>query len=117
MSRKGVVKLRVSCPFSSKGTIRLQTARAVRALFGADSKRKRARKLTLGSKSFSVRAGKAKTVKVKLNRKARRLVLRKKRVGARARVVARRSSGAKATRATSTRTITIKAPGKRGKNR
>jgi Zinc carboxypeptidase/Immune inhibitor A-like, MAM domain len=64
-AKKGKVRIRVSCPRSAdrfcKGTLRL-----------------RAGKRTLGSKRYTVAAGKAKVVTVKLKKSARKLLARKK---------------------------------------
>jgi hypothetical protein len=58
MGRAGKVAIRVKCPFAARGKLTLRGARA--------------------SKRFSVRAGKAKTVKIKLSGKARRAARSKK---------------------------------------
>jgi Ca2+-binding RTX toxin-like protein len=98
MSRSGVVRLRVRCPRAGKTTVTLRRGRS-----------------SIGRKRFSVRAGKAKTVKVKLSRKGRRAVnrARRNRLRIRATLSSVRSGKVRAARGT-TRTITIKAPkGKR----
>jgi Ca2+-binding RTX toxin-like protein len=89
MSRTGVVKVRLSCPKTAKGKLTLKAG-----------------KRSLGSKSFSLKAGKAKTVKVKLSRKGRSQVRHKKRLKASA--VIAPTGTAKASKAT--KSLTIKAP-------
>ena len=70
MSRRGVVRLRASCPASGKAVMSL---RRVGRAKGA---------LRLGSRSFSLRAGKKVTVTVKLSKKAQRLVRKDRRLRA-----------------------------------
>jgi Ca2+-binding RTX toxin-like protein len=106
MTRSGRVKLRISCPVAAKGTLTLQTAGAYKAA------KKTRKKVKLGRKSFSLKAGKSKTLSVKLTKKARRLVKRNKRLHARAIVSVKKKAGAKASK--SSKTLTIKAP-KKGK--
>jgi Ca2+-binding RTX toxin-like protein len=99
MTRSGAVGIRVTCPISAKGSVRL--LRSGRAF----SRRK----------SFSVRAGASKTVKLKLTRKARRTVRRRNRLRVEVSVVARaRGTGASA-RTKATRRVTIKEPKSRRK--
>ena len=90
----------------AKGTLTLQTAGAYKAA------KKTKKKVRLGRKSFSLKAGKSKTLSVKLTKKARRLVKRNKRLHARAIVRTKKKAGAKASK--SSRTLTIRAP-KKGK--
>jgi Ca2+-binding RTX toxin-like protein len=97
MGRAGRVTVRVRCPFAANGTLRLK---------GAGS----------GSKRFSVRAGKAKKVKVKLSGKARRAVRRNKRLRVRAIATIRpRGRATRSSRQRVTKKLTIRAP--RGKKR
>jgi Ca2+-binding RTX toxin-like protein len=109
MSRKGVVGVRVTCPRAGKGTLVLQTAGAYRAT----KKKKSRKKLRLGKKSFSAKAGKATTVKLKLSKKARRIVQRNKRLRARATLSLKPASMSKTFKRA--RTLTIKAPKKKGR--
>jgi Ca2+-binding RTX toxin-like protein len=104
MSKTGVIRIRVTCPSAGKGKLTLQTSGAYKA-------KKTRKKLKLGSKSFSVKAGKATTVKVKLSKKARRLVKKNKRLRARATLTVKGAKAAKATKRT--KTLTIKAPKKK----
>jgi Ca2+-binding RTX toxin-like protein len=104
MSRTGVIRVRVTCPTAGKGKLTLQTAGAYKA-------KKTRKKVKLGSKSFSVKAGKAKTVKLKLSKKARRLVRKNKHLRARATLTVKGASAAKATKRT--KTLTIRAPKKK----
>jgi hypothetical protein len=66
MSRKRTIRVRVSCATGGKGTLSLRTV----------GRAKRASRL--GRASVSLKAGKKKTVKVKLTRKALRLLKRHK---------------------------------------
>ena len=97
MSRSGVVRLRVNCPAAGRGTLTLRRGRS-----------------KIGSKRFSVREGKVKTVRVKLSRKGRRAVNRARRNRLRVRVTLStiRAGKVRAARG-GTQTITIRAP--RGK--
>jgi Ca2+-binding RTX toxin-like protein len=103
MTKRGVVGIRVSCPVTAKGTLTLESAGALKS--------KKAHKVRLGRKSFSIAGGKSKTVKIKLSKKGRRAVLRRKSLKARA--VVRVRGKAKATSSKTTRTLTIKAPRKK----
>jgi Ca2+-binding RTX toxin-like protein len=103
MSRSGSVGIRVTCPSSARGTLRLVGGgRAIS-----------------GRKSFSVRAGKSKTVKLKLTRKGRRLVRHRERLRAKATLVTRPTgTTGSAARTRTTRTVTIKPPAtKRKRNK
>jgi hypothetical protein len=103
MSRTGGVRVRVTCPSSARGTLRL--SRGGRAISSR--------------KSFSVKAGKSKTVKLKLSRKGRRAVRRNDRLRVSAALVTRATgkTGVAARKTTSHRTITIKAPTTKRKGR
>ncbi len=101
MSRNGVVRVRLSCPVAAKGTISLVSPR-----------KKRGPALTLGTRSFSLGAGRP-ALKLKLTKHGRRLVLRQKRVRARATI----ASGDVAAAAPDTRTLTIRAPLQKRKRR
>jgi Ca2+-binding RTX toxin-like protein len=97
MSRSGVVRIRVTCPAAGRGSLTLRRGRA-----------------KVGRKSFSVRAGKVKTVKVKLSRKGRRAVTRARRNRLSVKVTLSKIRAGKRTAARGgTQSITIKAP--RGK--
>jgi Ca2+-binding RTX toxin-like protein len=74
MSKSGTIRVRVKCPLGGKAKLSLRTV----------GKAKRAKKL--GSKSFKMKAGKRKTVRIKLSGKARRLVKKKKALRAHATV-------------------------------
>jgi Ca2+-binding RTX toxin-like protein len=87
MSRNGTVGIRLTCPVAAKGRLRLIGGGA-----------------TLGSKRFSLKAGKSKMLKVKLSKKGRRIVKRKKRLKASATV---KPSGKVAVKS-STKRVTIR---------
>ena len=94
MSRSGVVRLRVNCPAAGRTALTLRRGRA-----------------KIGSKRFSVREGKVKTVRVKLSRKGRRAVNRARRNRLRVRVTLSTIRSGKVSAARGgTQTITIRAP-------
>jgi Ca2+-binding RTX toxin-like protein len=104
MTRSGTVGIRVTCPIAAKGTARLVGS-------GKSLSRR---------KSFSVRAGGSKVVRLKLTRKARRTVLRRNRLRMKAVLAVRApAAGAKKSAAKrTTRGITVKRPhAKRAKGR
>jgi Ca2+-binding RTX toxin-like protein len=90
-----VLSLRVTCPAAGKGTVTVRGAGA-----------------RLGKKSFKARAGKRKTVKVKMSKKGRRALKKNKRLRLRVTVSSIRSGKVK-TGNGSKRTITIRVKGKR----
>jgi hypothetical protein len=99
MSRKGVVKLRVGCrkttPARCRGRLSLRIAGA------------------LERKSFSIKQGKNKTVKLKLSRKARKAVRRAKRVRARATLRLRGLTTLAASARSARKTVTVRASRRR----
>jgi hypothetical protein len=94
MNRKGVVKLRVGCrkatPGRCKGRLSLRLA-------GQNAR-----------KSFSIKQGKNKTLKLKLSRKARKAVRKAKRVRARASLRLRGLSALSASDRSARKTITVR---------
>jgi hypothetical protein len=97
MSRKGVVKLRVRCkkgtPASRcKGRLSLRVSKA------------------LERKSFAIKRGKAKTLKIKFSSKARKAVRRAKRLRAKATIKLSGPSTLSSSARSSKKTITVKAP-------
>jgi Ca2+-binding RTX toxin-like protein len=116
MTRKGVVRLRIACPLSARGSVTLRSARAIRSSFGQQTRRK-AKKVLLGRKSFRAKAGRTTVVKLKLRRKGRRAILRHHKLRTKATVVTRPSGAVRRSAVRkSSRVITIKAPGsKRGR--
>jgi hypothetical protein len=105
-SRSGRVAVRVTCSFASRGTVRITTARPVRTGRG-----RRARRVGLGSRSFTAATGRAGTVRVRLSRTGRRVLSRSRTLRVRVRVVARpRVTGARAMPAKrSSRVVTLRA--------
>jgi hypothetical protein len=71
----------------------------------------KARRLTLGSKSFSGRVGQRLTVRVKLSKSGRRVIRRKKRLRVQAVMRTRRAAAGAAMR-TSRKTFTLRTAGK-----
>src|SRR2546425_3684340 len=108
MTARGVVGVRIKCPFKASGTLTLETAHSVRS----SARSKHLKGLRLGRKKFRIsRAGRATIVRVKLSGKGRRLVRRQKHVRANGTAVIRQSGVVgKAARTKLTRAITIKAP-------
>jgi PKD repeat protein len=114
-SASGAVSVRVSCPAgesSCSGTVTLRTLDAVSAGASRAAKSKKAI-LTLASGSFTVAAGKVKTVTLHLSAKARALLSRSRVLRTRATIVAHDPAGA--THITQT-VATLRAPkARRGK--
>ncbi len=102
MSRSGVIKVRLRCPGAERGTLRLETVRTYRIA------RRKSRPLTVGRRSFSLRAGTS-TLRVRLSGRGRRLVRQGRRVRMRATIAAGGS--------TTFRTLTVSAPSKRRRSR
>ena len=112
-ARSGTVSVRVRCPMRASGTLVLETAQAVRAV---NDSAKKARKLRLGSKRFTItRANQRKTIKVKLSSKGKRLLNRRKRLRTKAILRFKPMGVSKAATKTrrSTRVVTIKRGGKK----
>ncbi len=110
------VSVRVRCPVAARGTVTLETAGAVRAVNDA-AKRKAARKMRLGRKSFTItRPGQRKAVRIKIASKLKRLINRRNRLRIRAIVSARPRGVQRASNRTvrSTRTLTVKASKRKG---
>jgi len=101
MSRRGVARVRVTCLASVKGSLLLRTNGAYKA-----GKKKSRKKVKLGSKKFSLKAGRSATLKIKISKKAQRIVKRNKKLRVRATVSAKRASSAKATKRAQSLTIT-----------
>jgi Ca2+-binding RTX toxin-like protein len=108
MSKRGVARVRLTCLASVKGTVTLRTTGAYKAVKKSAKTKK---KVKLGSKKFSLKAGRSKTVKVKLSKKGRQLVQRNRKLRVRATISAKRTSKAKATKRA--KNLTIKAPKKK----
>jgi hypothetical protein len=100
------VTVRVSCSFASRGSVRLTTAR-------------RARRVNLGSRSFSAMGSRTRSVAVRLTRTGRRALLRSGRLRVRVTVTARpRTKGARpASRKRSSRLVTLRVPNRSGARR
>ena len=93
VSRSGIARIRVKCPVKLSGTLLLQ----------------KGRKQTLGRKRFRItRAKRAKTVRVKLSGKGRRLVVRRKRLKVNASATVTPPGLGKAARTKTTKVITLK---------
>ena len=105
MSGSGVVSLRLRCLTNAKGRVQLRSARSVKSGKG------RARRITLGSKSFTGKRNQLLTVRVKVAKGARSVVKRKKRLRVQATVSARRD-GSKAAMQNKRTTFTLRASGK-----
>ncbi len=89
MSGSGVVTVRVSCTADAAGSLQLRTAGKVKS-----SKRSKAKKLTLGQKSFKLKRGQSTKVKVRVKGAGKRVIKRsEKGVTTRRRSPCARSSG------------------------
>ena len=111
-TKRSVAKVRLRCLAESqcKGRVTLQTRGKVRV--SAKRKRSKRKKLTLGRRSFTIAAGKTRTVKVKLRKRARRALKRAKkgRLKARTTVTPSKSSSSSASFKTTKRNLTLKKP-------
>ena len=105
MSSSGAVSLRMRCAFAAKGTVQLRSAGRVKV-----GKRK-ARRLNLGRKSFTGRAGQPVTVRLKLSKSARTTIKRRKRLRVQATLSVRRNV-ANAAKRTNRTTLTLRTSGK-----
>jgi Ca2+-binding RTX toxin-like protein len=98
MSRRGTIRVRVRCPAGGRATLSLRTV----------GRAKKAKKL--GSKRFTLKAGKRKTVMIKLNSRARRIVKKKKTLRAHATVSVKGAVASSAVKAKRSENLTIVAP-------
>jgi Ca2+-binding RTX toxin-like protein len=98
MSRRGTIRVRVRCPAGGKATLSLRTV----------GRAKKAKKL--GSKRFTLKAGKRKTVRIKLSGRARRLVKKKKTLRAHATVLVKGAVASSRVKAKRSENLTIVAP-------
>lgn len=110
LSTKGVVRLSIKCPAKASGRVLLRASRKAVSKSDAAAVKKKRRMVTIGRGSFSVRAGKAKAVKVKLSRKGRRAVQRQKRLRVEAVVTLRKAAPSAQAQRRTVKRITIKAP-------
>jgi hypothetical protein len=103
VTKKGIapIKLRCAPGKACKGRLSMRSATALRSVFAS-----KARKVKLGSKSFSIAAGKTKTVKVKLTKTGKRVVFKYGRVAAR---LTLKPAGKKARHSS----VTLRAPRRR----
>jgi hypothetical protein len=93
MSKKGVVTVKVSCTDDAAGALQLRTAGAVKT---SKSKR-RARRLSLGRRSFKAKRGQSLKVKVRIKGSGKRAIkLNKRGITARATLTVRQSFGVRA---------------------
>ena len=92
VSNSGTVGVRMRCGFSARGTLQLNSAGKVKTGKG------KARKLTLGKKSFSGKANQIVTVKVKISKSARKALKGKRLLRAEALLSVRRDGTASAMR-------------------
>jgi Ca2+-binding RTX toxin-like protein len=102
----GVIPVRLSCAFSAKGTLRLESKSRVKTGKG------KARKLVLGSKSFTGKRNQITTVKVKPSKAALKVLRRKGRLSVRSQLRVRKDAANAAMRTTKT-TFTVKASKKK----
>jgi 6-phosphogluconolactonase (cycloisomerase 2 family) len=107
ISRKGVAKVKLECDSPDgdscdNGLAQIVTAKRVTV--------SRKRRVTLAKRSFSIRAGKRKTVKLRLSKRKRRLVRRLRKVKVKIKVTASDDAGNKAL---DKETVKLKAPKRR----
>jgi Ca2+-binding RTX toxin-like protein len=90
MSGSGVVTVRVSCTADASGSLQLRTAGKVKT----SKKSKRAKRLSLGRKSFKLKRGQSAKLKVRIKGSGKRVIKRsKKGITAQATVTVRQSFG------------------------
>jgi Ca2+-binding RTX toxin-like protein len=94
------IPVKVFCAVAAKGTLRLESAMRVRV-------GKSRKVLKIGRKSFSLKAGERKTIKVKASKAALRMIKRKKRLSVRVRVSGKGTAG-KASKVKSTTVLTVR---------
>ena len=102
MSGSGVVSLRMRCLSNARGTVQLRSAGRVKASKG------RARRITLGRKSFTGKRNQQLTVRVRVGKSARSVVKRKRRLRVQATISMRRD-GSTSTRQRKRTTFTLRA--------
>jgi hypothetical protein len=111
LTRKGYLRIRVTCPITAvngcSGTITVALLARTAGVSAAAAAR-------AAGKSFSMKAGQTKVTKVRISRNGRRRVLKRKR--AKCKVSVRTSNGGR-NRVTVTKKITVKAPKKKKKRR
>jgi hypothetical protein len=105
MSGSGVVSLRLRCLTNARGSVQLRSASRVKAGKG------KARRITLGRKSFTGKKGQRLNVKVKVAKGARSIVKRKKRLRVQA-IFSVRRDGSKAAMQSKKTTLTLRTSGK-----
>ena len=97
VSKSGTVTVRMRCGFSAKGTLQLKSAGKVKTGKG------KARKLTLGKKSFTGKKNQLVNVKVKMSKSARKALKGKKLLKAEALLSVRREGTSSAMRTNKTK--------------
>lgn len=105
MSGGGVVSLRLRCLINAKGSVQLRSAGRVKSGKG------KARRISLGRKSFTAKKGQRLNVRVKVAKGARSVVKRKKRLRVEA-IFSVRRDGSKAAMQSKRTTLTLRAAGK-----
>jgi Ca2+-binding RTX toxin-like protein len=105
MTGSGVVTLRLRCQTNAQGRVQLRSAGRVKSGKG------KARRVTLGRKSFKAKKNQILTVRIKVAKGASRVVKRKKRLRVQA-VVAVRRDGSKGAMQSKRTTFTLRASGK-----
>jgi hypothetical protein len=106
MSKSGQVTLRLSCAFAAKGTVRLESAGKVKT-----TSKGKAKKLKLGSQSFTAKLG-VKNVKVKLTKTGRKVITKRGKLRVTSILKTRRNAARAATRTNKTK-LTVKPSGKK----
>ena len=101
VSKSGVAPVRLTCAFNAKGKLSLVSKSRIKTGKG------KARRLALGSKSFTGKGGKRTTVKVKVSKAALKVIRRKGRLSVRSVLRVRRDAANAAMRITRN-TFTVK---------
>ncbi len=97
VSKSGTVSVPMKCGFNARGTLQLKSAGKLKTGKG------KARKLSLGKKSFTGKAGKSVMVKVKISKSARKALKGKKLLKAEALLSVRRDGTSSAMRTNKTK--------------
>jgi hypothetical protein len=92
----GLVSWVVTCPAGEQrcaGTIQLRTVRAVTGARAVAAQKRKRRRVTLGTKRYTLKGGERQRIHVRVNKSGRRLVRKRKRVRVRATFTTRDQSG------------------------
>jgi hypothetical protein len=105
MSGSGTVTLRLRCAFAARGSVQLRSVGRVKVGKG------KARRMSLGRKSFTGKAGQAVTVRVKVAQSARNAIKRRKRLRVEQTLTVRRDGTSASSSRKATKKLTLRASG------